>query len=772
MKKDVCQFVLCSVLLVLLGACKDSSPLPETPVKPPATQSADSYSAAQLKELRALEASREQVDRETWGAELRARQFEGVFFDLWNRLNRTDDRLELIREFPVERLSLGEPLEIQELPHGIRRAQLKEGDSSLEFGEWQAQVSEWITEGWRLEFQEFRQSKFSFEDVDNPISHFDLVLHLTNAIENQRAILRGVLRVEWRLEASGRGAQIAGVTLENGEWLSRSGEPIFQQLVHRELMPHSQTRFIDPLIVTDFDGNGRSDLLFSGCNVLYSGIEGGGLKSESFVQGTPPVVYTSAYADLDGDGMRDYVVVDREAVLVFSGGSERRDARIAWKAPSTLFNPSALTLGDVDSDGDLDLWLVQYKMPYVAGQMPTPFYDANDGFPSYLLVNDGAGAFSDGTQTAGLAPKRFRRTYSASFVDVDGDADLDLVNVSDFAGVDLYLNDGSGHFQDVTTSWISESHGFGMAHAFGDFNADGDLDVLMIGMNSSVADRLDALSLWPAESGMDAAFRRRMAFGNRLYLRDDQGLEETSLGHGIARAGWAWGASSFDFDNDGDLDVYIANGHKTRASVRDYEEQFWCHDIFLGSSEEDSSLELFFRKKGTDLYGAGFSYGGYQRNAFYMNLDGREFIEVAHLLGVAADDDGRNVICEDLDLDGLLDVVVTSSEVWPKSRQTFRLYQNLLDSGTNWVGFRLPVQLGGKSLQGAELRLKAGGREFVRVVATGDGYRTQSAGLFHFGLGQLAKFDELTVRTSAGEPFRFGPMELGRYHTLAPGEAY
>mgnify|MGYP003336824970 CR=1 FL=1 len=73
----------------------------------------------------------------------------------------------------------------------------------------------------------------------------------------------------------------------------------------------------------------------------------------------------------------------------------------------------------------------QYKLPYVAGQMPTPYYDANDGFPGYLLRNDGHGNFTDATAASGLASKRFRRSYSASFVDLDEDGDVDLVVVSD-----------------------------------------------------------------------------------------------------------------------------------------------------------------------------------------------------------------------------------------------------------------------------------------------------------------------------------------------------
>ena len=66
---------------------------------------------------------------------------------------------------------------------------------------------------------------------------------------------------------------------------------------------------------------------------------------------------------------------------------------------SVIYAPeaAAITAGDVDGDRDLDLWVTQYKPGYRQGQMPTPYYDANDGEPSFLLLNDGRGHFTDAT---------------------------------------------------------------------------------------------------------------------------------------------------------------------------------------------------------------------------------------------------------------------------------------------------------------------------------------------------------------------------------------
>ena len=98
--------------------------------------------------------------------------------------------------------------------------------------------------------------------------------------------------------------------------------------------------------------------------------------------------------------------------------------------------------------------LGQYKVPYEKGQMPVPYFDANDGYPYHLLLNDGKGNFAAATEQAGLGRKRFRRVYSASLIDLDRDGDLDLIVVSDFHGIDAFENNRRGavyrcHFQVV-----------------------------------------------------------------------------------------------------------------------------------------------------------------------------------------------------------------------------------------------------------------------------------------------------------------------------------
>src|SRR5439155_19791673 len=176
-------------------------------------------------------------------------------------------------------------------------------------------------------------------------------------------------------------------------------------------------------------------------------------ESEPLCKYPPGLISNAVIADFDGDGVADFLCAKSEGLILFKGspqGTFDQPGRMAWLASPRLKNPMVLTCGDIDHDGDLDVFLGQYKVPTLGQILRPDFYDANDGHPAYVLLNDGHGNFIDATAAAGLEKKQGRRVYSASFVDLNDDGNLDLLVVSDFADVDLYANDGRGHFTDVT----------------------------------------------------------------------------------------------------------------------------------------------------------------------------------------------------------------------------------------------------------------------------------------------------------------------------------
>ena len=134
-----------------------------------------------------------------------------------------------------------------------------------------------------------------------------------------------------------------------------------------------------------------------------------------------------------------------------------------------------------------------------------------------------------------MSQKRFRRTYSSSFIDIDDDGDLDLLVVNDFAGFDLHLNDGRGQFTDVTADFGRDRHLFGMAHTFGDYDLDGDLDFYVIGMSSTTARRLEWIGIGPDDKPEHNALRAAMGYGNRMFLRKADGFELAPFNDQVAR---------------------------------------------------------------------------------------------------------------------------------------------------------------------------------------------------------------------------------------------
>lgn len=731
---------------------------------------ADEPHPAVMRRFVELEAAQAQLDQSVWAPERLAEQYEQVFIRLWDQWRQAEEPFRVLADFPFGEWRRAERDSVADHAWGIKRVRFQTGGDWLPPAAWGAWLGDLVRQGWRLEQTEWRQREFDLNEDGSARSLIEIKANAFLPSGRQAVSLKGSLRVQWdRLAEPGAAPFPRRIEVAGLEGLERKGPPAFQAAVSRVLEPEPNPVLIDPLILYDLDGDGLSEIILAAKNAVYWNRGAGRFEKRRLYAPPPDLISAGVVGDFNGDGHPDFLGIDRRGLLLFAGDAQGwfgQAGQRGWSAPAPLLNPFVVTAGDIDGDGDLDVWLGQYKLPYVAGQMPTPYYDANDGFPAYLLRNEGQGTFTDRTVEAGLAAKRLRRTYSASLADLDDDGDLDLVVVSDFAGVDLYHNDGRGRFTDVTSRRFDEKRLFGMAHTFGDYDLDGRMDLFVIGMDSVVAQRLDQLKLGRPEFPDHQRFRPAMAYGNRLYLARDDGFRQAPFNDQVARTGWSWGVTSFDFDNDGDLDCYIANGHKSRATAKDYELQFWMHDIYLGSSEHDPVLDVYFRAVGSKLYGEGQSYGGFAKNAMFLNEAGRTFLDVGYLMGVALEEDCRNVAADDLDGDGKLDLLVTTYLVWPEPRQALHLFRNDFAPAGNWIGFRLRESRPGFSPVGAKLTLVTVAGRQLRWLVTGDGYRSQHAPTAHFGLGALTRVESLEIRWPNGRTQRLAAPAINRYHDV------
>jgi hypothetical protein len=766
------RLVVLVAVACVLGVC---ALLVGKRTRPGGQSSGDTNAAMQrlISQVLRLEAQEDEVSNTSWAKELLAERCGVVFEGLWDAINAATNKWIALAAFPVEELIAARYGSARSLGHGLDSREAGPPLPAWSPEAWRRLLAATEAAGWQIANVEFRHDRFDLDAAGKPArSQFLFRAHLTNPGRSERALFEGDLIVHWAADhVDGAAPGIRRVDASRLALRTGQGPAAFVPVFNQEFAPVPGSHFIDPLLLFDLDGDGRSEIILAARNVVLKRLADGRFESKPLCREPPGLIFTGVLADFDGDGFADFLCAKFEGLVLLKGSPEGRfDApgRQVWAANPHLKYAQALTCGDVDGDGDLDVWLGQYKGPYDRGQMPTPFYDANDGNPSFLLLNDGHGGFTEATQAAGLAPKRLRRSYSASLVDLDNDGDLDLLVVSDFAGVDLYANDGHGRFTDMTAKWLPTARAFGMAHAFADFDRDGRLDFFVTGMACPTAQRLDHLGLSRSERPDYDTMRTRMTAGNLLGLASPSGgFRRGPLNDSVARSGWSWGCSAADFDNDGFPDLYVANGHESRQSVRDYETEFWLHDIYVGRSQDDLTVGAYFGVKFGRTRGQGWSYGGYEKNRLYLNEGGARFVEVGHLLGVALEEDSRNVVTDDLDGDGRPDLLVTTFEAWPKVRQTLRIFQNQLEPKGNWIGFRLREQPGCASPIGAALTLRAAGERFVRQLVTGDSHRAQHANTVLFGLGAISHVDEVEVRWPNGRVFRLREPAVGQYHLIA-----
>ena len=703
--------------------------------------------------LARLERELRRVDETVWSKEFLAQECGRTIETFWDRFNATpaSNRWELLREWAPTGVRLGRLEAVESLPHAVaRRTSTQSADLAADAC--RDRLRDWERDGFEVIEVEFRHHAFDMDAAGRPdTSEWTVRLDVANSKRSERATLSGEVRVTWGIRDGATGLwQVKAVDASGLVLVSRTGGPPFATVLSEGIEPAPKSGAIDPVLVQDLDGDGIPEIVLPAVNRVYRRTADGGFRSEPLLSALPAELLSAVLTDFDADGVVDLLAADSKGVWWWrglAGGRFDETPRRVWLAPLPLINPSVLSVMDVDGDGRPDLFLGQYRVPTIGQILSPSFHAAHDGHPAYLLHHEADGSLRDITDAAGLSPRRFRRVYSAVFGDFLGAGRGDLALVSDFAGLDLFQNDGAGHFTDVTATALPDSKAFGMGSAVSDFNRDGHLDLLMVGMNSATVDRLDHLKLRRPDDPTDPTMRTRMTAGNRLYFGRVAGGGFDAAPHAsdVARSGWTWGCAAQDFDNDGWPDLYVVNGQESGRTVRDYESEFWLHDLFIDRSVEDRSATSYFLRKHAATRGDGWSYGGYERNRLYLNRGESGFVEVGNPFGVAFPEDCRNAVSADLDGDGRMDLVITTLEVTPVRRQTLRVLQNRLPDPGHWIGFQLIRTPGGVPIEGVKIRLQAGGRSTVHQYVTGDSFRSQSPAALHFGLGAERSVDSVLV---------------------------
>ena len=747
---------LVSAFVVGSGGC---SKAPETNTAKPAPASLPDTNAPEV-----LLAQRQELDKTVWAPEVEAQKHEGVFIKLWDveRNAEVAAKMGVLAEFPIlGGFSLGVPSPAESLESGVSLTTFSSVPGrTFKPNEWKDYLRSLEKAGVQVVQTEWHHSRFVPASQTNAAkSTVSFAIHAVKEATKTTYAVKGDLDVLWASPTNNAvggipvvdSIMVSGLTL-----LQREGGGLFKEVFNTQSVSNEFASAY-PVLVYDLNSDGFSEIILPRWNRVYWNQGGSNFLGTNLLDHPIPIWEAGILSDFNGDGNVDFVTVGKDGSPYFYAGTEQGKfpAKPVICSDVKFEMPTAVTAGDADGDGDLDLWMTQYKLSFVEGQMPTPYYDANDGPPSYFLINDGNGAFTDVTESAGLAPLRHRRTYSASFIDLDEDGDLDLINVADYAGLDIYRNTGKGKFQLATESYVKDRHFFGMGHTFGDYNGDGRLDMYVIGMSSTTARRLDRLNLGRSDRPDVHPMRAAMGYGNRLYFGTPEKTfqEIPKVAAAVARTGWSWGVTTFDFDLDGDQDIYVANGHRSGKSCQDYCTTFWTHDIYTGDSKENPQVLKVFETSLSGINRDEISWNGYEKNVLFVNHPTRSeiFVNNSFMFGTAYPYDARSVVSDDLNNDGRPDLVVAES-VWIGRGfgLVIHIYANQITTSqsNNWFAVRLRESAGpGFSPNGAKVAITDDlGRVQTRWIVSGDSFLAQHAAVAHFGLGQAkqVKFIDVT----------------------------
>lgn len=471
-----------------------------------------------------------------------------------------------------------------------------------------------------------------------------------------------------------------------------------------------------------------------------------------------------AAGDIDGDGFPDLFVTDAfgPARLFHNRGDGTFEEWTDRSGISIDRDARSAAFADVDGDGDLDLFVCVTGDYY--HKMPDPPFDANDGRPNHLYLNDGHGRFTDASETWGIA-KTTRWSLSSLFADYDGDGRPDLLVTNDFGLANLYRNDGGKRFTDVAKKAGAEIRAYGMSGIWGDFDGDGNLDLYTTGADTQWYFLHEYPSLPIGIPGriflpVAVAWMEKMATGNSLLLqRPDHTFENATARSGAAHAGWNWSTIAADLDNDSWLDLYSTNGMWGDGRDHDTELEFWWDSLAYWDDYVAGS-RTFDRK------GAGMA--GIERDRYFHNRGGGApiFEERGFLDGLDLETNGRAAVAFDANGDGALDVYVRSVQapeaLFLGSRRPEEHFLRIVLRGTpgkdnrDGVGSRVTATL-------------PGGRRLVVETDNASGYLSTGSPIAHLGLGGATRLDGLTVRWPSGRLQDLGAVETVD-HTLIVDE--
>ena len=435
-----------------------------------------------------------------------------------------------------------------------------------------------------------------------------------------------------------------------------------------------------------------------------------------------------ATADIDNDGYPEIYVTNYGHNRLYYNNGDGTFTDVTQKANvgGEHWSTSCAFL-DYDLDGYVDLYVVNYMKFSIAENAwwetrgirtycsPTDQIAGSHfvGEPDILYRNNGNGTFTDVTETSGISHRALGLAVAVGDYDNDGYPDLHIAN--DMEADFFYRNRGDGTFAETAdlTGTGYDGNGFpgsGMGSAFGDYDNNGYLDLVV-----SNASSLPVI-LYQNES---ATYFTDVSF--------TAGIGAVTLPY------FKWAVEFFDYNNDGLLDLFVANGHLQE-------------NIALFSDSTYPQSDLLFRNTR-------------RQDGSYHFTDVSVDVGLAQLPKKVS----RGAAFGDYDNDGDIDIFLNNSN------QPATLLRNEGGNNNRWLTIQLIGTESNASGIGTKIVVKAGDQSLMREVRSGASYLSQSDLRVHFGLGKRTEIDILEIHWQSGHRDQFSNLKLNRIIHIKEG---
>jgi hypothetical protein len=454
-------------------------------------------------------------------------------------------------------------------------------------------------------------------------------------------------------------------------------------------------------------------------------------------------------ADFDNDGRQDVLITyvdDAHRLYRNVGGSKFEDVTDRANLGGKGLVGGPATALDYDKDGLLDLY-IGYFGDYLHGEIPTLARRNSNALPDKLFRNKGNFVFEDVSKGSGVENTGWAQ--SVGHLDFDNDGWEDLLCGNDFGTNSWYRNKGDGTFEDVATKIGTDKPSYTMNVGVTDLNRDGLPDVYISNIVTMDKDEKYVLPDPKTRMKFNPAkmANMRVVEANDLWVsnRDGQYEQSKNVGRGFRSTGWAWDADFFDFDNDGDDDLYVVNG------MNEYAVYSSVNPYLTDPKGNPSNAILPVAEKEVPV--------------FFVNHDGM-LQEETTKSGAAPAGNARSVAYLDSDADGDLDMIVNAFN-GPAA-----VYRNE-SRGNHWIKLRLtgdPSKKTTRDAIGAKIVVDTKSQKGMwREVFSTTGYLSVHPKEQHIGLGD-DKTADVTIIWPDGSREKFDALAADKSYRIVQGK--